>query len=473
MEYFYGTNEADDVLSPMGPSTYYLLNGNDTITAADERRDKWGSVQGTPDVDIAYLGGGHDSATGFDDGDVVHGGRGNDVIAAAAYWPAFDEKMSSFVSIYGEAGNDSISGATVLVGGLGDDTLVSYGGRVEGGPGDDVYMITRFTHDLVDREGRSVVEIDQRYDPNEIYDKGGSRVITGDAKDIIRMYDVTGVTVRSGDRADLVEMVAFKSVVYAGGGNDTVSGASKIYGATGRDIISDARFADGGQGHDVIEANKAIGGTGNDTIICRLGYGDEGDDLITGNRAYGGDGNDTIDARNEAHGEAGDDVMTGKILYGGDGNDRLEARAKAHGGAGDDVISGGGTLKGANGDDELTGNASSDDLLLGGRGADVLNFALGEGSDVLRGDGGPDTYVLTSFEPDDLPEFIDTADSIEGFQHGLDHIDLRAREGIAAFDDLVIEQVGDFVTIEDEVGYLLVVVVDDTVSNFTADDFVF
>ncbi len=502
MEYFYGTSGDDDVKSPTGPSTYYLRGGNDIITGVSEPRGKWGDLKGRPDIDVVYLGNGDDTATGFNENDAVYGGRGNDVITASGIGSAFWPVTSNHAHLYGDEGDDSLTGANHLVGGRGNDTLVSYGGRADGGPGNDVYRFTFFYRDLIDREGASVVEVNwptsYDYEPNYL----PTRIVTGDGMDRIVLRGLDNCTVRTGDRADYVDGGGFNTV-YAGGGNDTVVGAGTAYGANGRDVIRAVNFADGGRGADDLRAQKVDGGAGNDTIEAwQVGhgdagadfmkggtlhggdgndtinanyqaFGDAGADLMWGRTLYGGDGNDTMYAANGGYGEAGDDLISGKVLYGGDGDDTLDAEEFAHGEAGDDFITGGGELFGDNGDDTLAGTNATDDTLDGGRGADELRFALYEGSDVMRGGGGPDIFVLTAFEPDDLPEFIDSADSIEGFEHGLDLIDLRARDGVDEFADLTLEQVGNFTKIEDAEGYLLVVVVGDDAANFAADDFIF
>ena len=550
MTTYNGTNGRDVVDCPTGPGTFYLKGGDDRIS---DRADLTGSGLEPRDdagADIAYLGDGDDFAEYFGLEDTVYGGRGDDAIEFAQFhyrkW-LYTSYDGSFVD--GQAGNDFIVGANTLIGGLGDDTLVSYGGVVDGGKGNDVYRIGHFDHDIIDLEGRSEVSIGNSTSVWAIdgwFDYGGRRIVTGDHKDLIRVFHTENAVVRSGGGGDRIEVAeSFDITVHAGGGNDTIEGASEAYGANGRDVIRYAGFADGGRGADWVDAVIAWGGTGNDTVYGEdTAYGEEGADLVTGAQAYGGEGNDTIEAWDvgygeagrdvmrgallyggdgndtiemceEGHGEAGHDMLTGALLYGGNGNDTLTATAEGHpndrdehptpkafggagddlmsgpilfgedgddtleatelghGGGGDDVITGGGTLNGANGVDTLAGTADSDDLLLGGRGADVIEFALGQGDDIMRGEGGADTYLLTAYAPTELPAFIDTVDSIEGFEHGLDAIDLRAKSGVTAFDDLVIAQVGSLVSISDTAGYVLVVAIDDIAARFTPDDFVF
>jgi Ca2+-binding RTX toxin-like protein len=108
-------------------------------------------------------------------------------------------------------------------------------------------------------------------------------------------------------------------MIYAGSGNDTLSGAR------GRDTIN------GGEGNDTVRGNQ-----GDDFLLGNLGQdfirGDAGDDLIGGeegdDRILGGDGNDS--------------------LYGDEGADEVQ------GGDGNDYVSGGAGV------DRLWGNAGSD-----------------------------------------------------------------------------------------------------------------
>ena len=117
---------------------------------------------------------------------------------------------------------------------------------------------------------------------------------------------------------------------------------------------------------------KAIGGSGNDTIIGNLAdntlIGRQGDDTINAgggdDRVFGGGGVDSL------FGEFGDDRM-----FGGAGDDTMS------GGEGDDAIFGG------DGADQLSGDAGRDDVR-GGQGDDILSG--GRGSDYLNGGAGND-----------------------------------------------------------------------------------
>lgn len=179
-----------------------------------------------------------------------------------------------------------------------------------------------------------------------------------------------------------------KTIVYGGGGNDTITQAdltipAEFYGEDGDDALYGAMNNDwlvGGPGNDRINASggdNVVWGDdaptsnnpnpqdldvgGNDQLSGLDGndvfYGGGGNDLISAgggdDYANGGYGNDTID------GHSGDDR-----LYGGPGNDVI------NGHTGNDLLSGG------DGDDRLFGR-EGDDVLIGGNGADVLDGGVG------------------------------------------------------------------------------------------------
>lgn len=158
--------------------------------------------------------------------------------------------------------------------------------------------------------------------------------------------------------------------LYGGGGNDD------LHGAEGDDHLS------GGEGDDTL-----YGGGGDDTL-----YGDSGNDLLFGQAGndvlYGGVGHDSL------HGGPGDD-----LLFGGDGDDAL------HGGLGDDTLMAGpgqDTLFGGDGNDLLIGvNVASDgqsisddqsiNYLNGGDGEDTI---LAGSNDIVSGGRGADLFTL-------------------------------------------------------------------------------
>ena len=198
--------------------------------------------------------------------------------------------------------------------------------------------------------------------------------------------------------------------------------ADLFEGTSGPDIF------DGGGGSDTIfgrgGADTLSGGAGRDEIA-----GNGGRDLLQGNG-----GADTLD------GGGGRDV-----LEGGGGRDQLL------GGGGRDLLNGGGgadTIDGEGGRDQLEGGGGRD-VILGGRGADTLT-----------GNGGADRFV---FEPGN------GRDVITDFQQNRDKIVIM--EGADEFDALQITQVGDDVRIA--FANTIITVEEDTIANFTENDFIF
>ncbi len=175
------------------------------------------------------------------------------------------------------------------------------------------------------------------------------------------------------------------------------------------------------------------GGDGNDFIL-----GNGGDDTLSGgldkDTIHGGEGDDSI------RGQGGNDQLLGNAgrdtVDGGDGNDTLsggEDRDRLLGGDNDDLLRGGAEndrLRGGSGDDTLTGQSGNDilwgnngnDLLSGGGNDDTLNG--GKGADTLSGGPGADLFVFEHVR--DSRPGRNNRDLIEGYQIGIDQIDLSA-----------------------------------------------
>ena len=214
-------------------------------------------------------------------------------------------------------------------------------------------------------------------------------------------------TVYGGDGNDVIKSSAFAaavtSVFYGEGGNDALTivgttGAATLDGGIGNDTLAGGAAADklyGGAGNDVLEAGLGTGnyvdaGDGTDTVTVTAGAIDD--------TVLGGAGNDNITTGAMGasttfasfDGGAGDDVINASAtvlaahfkLYGGDGNDTITGGTTAadnqiSGGAGNDVIVGGAIA------DTITGGTGADTITLGGAVANILNFATGDGADVV------------------------------------------------------------------------------------------
>ena len=175
-------------------------------------------------------------------------------------------------------------------------------------------------------------------------------------------------------------------------------------------------------------------------------------------------------------GSLGDDFMSGlgggdtmragggdDTVLGGDGDDRIIGQAgddRLVGQVGDDVVrgnAGADFLRGAAGDDTLHGNGG-DDSLKGGAGDDVING--GRGDDVIEGNGGSDVFQFRAG---------DGADTIKGFQHGRDLIEITG--GASGFGGLEISQSGFNVLIE--FANVDITVAAARADQFNENDFVF
>jgi len=240
--------------------------------------------------------------------------------------------------------------------GDGDDRFAG-GGRVLGGPGDDVI-------DAPNAEGGAGADTITCL-PGTAYcaltgGAGSDRVTGGPGDDIIsdrggRENDVldgrAGMDVLSyaGHRTPVVvDLSATPQRFSAPGESDTIAGFETVYGGAGADVLVSAP-----------------------AIVLPL--------LSFGVQMRGGPGDDTITVLSPlaAYGGGGDDVITGSTsdegFTGGSGNDRLT------GGPGADRLFGGGgrdVLRGAGGADDLWGMGGAD-RLYGGPGRDRLRCGPG------------------------------------------------------------------------------------------------
>ncbi len=168
-----------------------------------------------------------------------------------------------------------------------------------------------------------------------------------------------------------------------------------------------------------------------------LAYGYGGDDILRG-----GAGNDKL------YGHTGEDFLRGE-----DGHDSL------YGGGDDDE------LRGEAGNDYLFGDIGSDKLK-GGSGQDILNGGVDRDVDRLYGGDGADIFAFT--------DTMTGRDWIKDFEDGVDTISFRYASSISSFDDIVghMRQSGSHVIIElsenDDI-----VVSNLALSDLTENDFIF
>jgi Ca2+-binding RTX toxin-like protein len=342
-------------------SQYDALGGNDSVFLASSAEKA--AAAGFDPTRRFFAGDGDDRVYGRGLADIVDGGNGNDLL-------------------HGGAGDDTIdggAGADMIDGGAGDDTM-------NGGTGNDVAVVSG-SGDVVD--GGAGYDRAQASESADTLAFTAANLIAVERIDLLGGNDVLtldGTTVQhvfAGDGNDTVSGAGGAETFWSNGGNDVVDGRGgndTLYGEAGADTLT------GGDGNDLIDGggdnDLLSGGEGDDLIYGQVGNdsaaGGAGNDLVVGGAGNdtldGGDGNDTIlgqDGADSANGGEGDDVIDG-----GEMADRLS------GGAGNDVLQGGG------GDDTIAGDAG-DDVVFGGAGHDRING--GDDADVIFGETGNDT----------------------------------------------------------------------------------
>jgi Ca2+-binding RTX toxin-like protein len=244
-------------------------------------------------------------------------------------------------------------------------------------------------------------------------------------------------TINGGPADEYIQGQDGDDVLSGGGGNDTIDGGTgtdtfSYAGAGGGGVrvllgISSNQDVGGGQGVDSLTSIERLigspfgdsltgssngdtifGGAGNDSIFGSVGpdvlWGEAGDDQILGDgQLDGGDGADSLTGRSVGatlHGGAGNDVLTlvTGAAYGDDGNDTLSGSASSTAAA---------TFDAGGGDNRVTGGSGADTVTAGG-GNDTLNG--GAGHDEIFSGGGADLILIGAHEA-----LVGNADAIYGF----------------------------------------------------------
>jgi Ca2+-binding RTX toxin-like protein len=368
--------------------------GNDTIVAT-ENAD---TIIGNDGNDTLFGRGGDDTFqfygnSGFD---TIDGGEGVDTIEATAAnvllsWGSYTsvEVISgggfANVGIVGSTGNDTIdlssyvvSGIASIDGGKGNDTIIGTDGsdtiignvgndQLSGGLGDDIFLFS----------GSSGIDVINGGD-------GFDTIRAGSVNSVLNWGSYTNIEAISGGGFANVTIIGSGAADAMDFSNMDVSGIANFDGKAGDDIITGTNEADtitGGDGRDILN-----GRDGNDTF------------LFSGNS-----GIDTID--------------------GGAGYDTIRATSA------NSVLSWGSNT----GIEEISGGGFANVRILGSSGSDVMDFsgmALngiasisgGGGADTITGSVGADRFAYASVGD----SRSNAADTIFGFQEGLDKIDLSA-----------------------------------------------
>jgi Ca2+-binding RTX toxin-like protein len=371
-------------------------------------------------------------------GDSLRGGAGNDIYyvaagdgvveqegagkadevrtALSAYAMGFNVEILRFLGTGANTGTGN-SSANTLIGNSGLDTLFGMTGndtlygsdggpdgqidRLEGGAGNDTYMLFEESDTIVEKLGQGLDKI--------IYSSSLATATTYVLGDNIDNFTYDGL----GTGALNLTGNALNNVLIAKGNNLV---KDQLFGGAGNDVLDGGGYA-GGAGNE----DEMTGGAGSDTYIVRTGgeviveHVNEGTDVahVYAQSFIMGIGSnlenvklfDTLgmtrtvvgnELANVIEGAADDDA-----LEGGDGNDRLVGN-----GGNDDLDGGSGVdnLQGGAGDDVLFGgNDTVIDTLVGGAGNDSYIVA---GKDLVTelGSGGIDhvytenaVYTLSSY----------------------------------------------------------------------------
>ncbi len=409
-------------------------------------------ITGTTGADTLTGTSGDDTIDGREGADVIHGGDGNDVLESGYTSTAVQASMNVgsrtnpfFISyfvindpggnrLYGEAGNDTLTGGTndILDGGVGDDLLqaIALGelftvpvGRpitMIGGDGNDQIIVSGYRATVDGGSGDDIIDYRSGY---------AGRVTTGSGSDLVIVAPAMAYTIGNPDGPRVITDFTAGN----GPGHDTLAftGVDANLQILGIPYYLGSTLRIGQDGADTVifdlsltyvrllnvnaasltSANIAamVGQTAvgtNPGPVYQLGSAQADAFFGTASADY-------------YDGGAGDDV-----LIGGDGDDRL------FGNAGSDI------LRGGAGNDYLNGGyTSGDNWLDGGAGDDIL-VGVGSG-EVLDGGSGRDTFAY-GYVGQSSPQGTST---IVDFETGVDRLDFAASPDPAT--DLIISRQGN------------------------------
>jgi Ca2+-binding RTX toxin-like protein len=350
---------------------------------------------------------------------IVHGGFGADTIEID---PVAETQAT--IVVEGGAGNDHISGGSIIIGGPGNNLLIGSDGpnTIVGGTGSDTInglgagdlLFGDAKVDFIDGGkddcdyiGSIVITPTTTGAPDLIDGGDGDDTINGNigndtihggaGNNLMGEFTYKGVFFpEPGD--DLIDALDGNNEVHSGAGNDNVTlgnGNNCVFGGDGNNIIlvgnGNNRIVTG-VGNDLINTgngnNTIFAGAGNDTIttgsgndVVVLGAGNDVANLNNGNDlAWGEDGNDFI------VGGLGNDT-----IYGGNGNDVLWGGIKATQPLRKDQTHA--LLKPFDGDDVIAGEGGFDQVD-GGTGSNIMDAGADNIRETIVGSGGWDTAYI-------------------------------------------------------------------------------
>ncbi len=343
--------EGDDTLSGLDDSVLYGGLGTDDLDAEGSSTAYGGAdgdhLVGSDDA-VLYGGGGNDdlhasdNATIYgDDGNddialhvfgepistLADGGAGNDHIA----YPVFDDSVTTASTLSGGEGDDWLASPYVndeLLGGAGNDVLIGANGvEMTGGTGADRFVAAGTTVITDYTAGDDQLEV---FLPQGEWLEGmtmtsevvnGSTVIRFDFDQSAGNYPGQSGSAPEDFTITLQGVTDFDSNGLIIADSD---GAYEVTNGTSGDDVINAQgtvVVEGGAGDDVITSDAGghvSGGDGDDVIIRNLKGDSEPGAHISG--TYGGAGDDIIVLGNEGNSQS-DDGGDSYDTYGGAGND--------------------------------------------------------------------------------------------------------------------------------------------------------
>jgi serralysin len=505
-----GREGADMLLGLAGGDTLEGAEGNDTLDGGDG--DDF--LDGGADADTLLGGAGNDQLDGGAGANSLDGGLGDDIFVLRANGAdtitdagGFDElrllfsgitnytlpsgfeilNFSSSVNIvvangngvdnfiyanainselYGLDGNDRLFGSVGnnrLEGGNGIDTLF-------GSDGDDA-LFGQIGNDRLEGEVGNDLGFAGEGDDVFIGGLGADQAFGENGLDLL--FGGSGADILLGEFGNDRLFGEFDNdLLFGGVGDDEMQGEQgddRLFGDVGADIMFGQDGNDEMQGEN--DNDRLFGGFGQDIM-----FGQAGNDEMQGeqdnDRLFGGFGADIMFGQagaDELQGEQDNDRLFGgqgaDILFGQDGADELQGEEdndRLFGGLGMD------SLFGQAGNDELQGEEDNDvlsggdgiDQLVGGAGADRLNG--GADNDTLNGGSGGDFFIFAAGAG---------ADTLNGFEDGLDVLDLRTYAGATFANTTILQQGAD--TLVTFVGGESVLLVGINAVNIDAADFLF
>jgi Ca2+-binding RTX toxin-like protein len=423
--------------------------------------------------------GGDDQLTSSFDQTILSGGMGGDTLTTSYSIDSTGEPVHALAAQFGNAGDDTLRTDLMVAGSTAPfGTLLNIDVLLDAGSGNDIINARVATGlNFGDTSLRNLIYAGAGDDAVEaVADTTGS-IDNSTATNIVhagRGNDHVSA-VATTDPTGLVSS-AF-NVLTGGYGNDELeakavvesntpdTAANFLSGGNGNDILraenkTDSNFGapiginelQGGHGDDALIASQLTDGENAVTDVTNLLDGGSGDDYLQAssqafgqtvyalNQLAGGRDNDTLTA-NVTAGASGGDLEVSNVLDGGAGNDKLEALlsatvlsegVSAHaenrltGGAGNDVLVstveagsiGSSFLDGGPGDDELIAIGESNDLLVGGSGADTfrLDVTQFQGIDTIADfEFRSDLLSFTGLADTGVAGLVDDLDAISSF----------------------------------------------------------